>query len=331
MAHGASHNWRQGFFYGVEIVYAIIIGLSEAYIYQLYQPQGLMSLVEAGARATITQIVLILFAVATIEIAKAAGGGMKSFMAVAGLNLILLPFSFVAFWFMREAAILFAHTGALAPLASYPLQLPFGITLRSSDIDVNLIASVTFFQVALTWIAPLIVRKQVPETAEERKARQDAEFEEANHKKRMAGVKAGGLGRSLKANWSAITAKSEEEIQQEDQAEAGDSVEIETEAPTPHQPGEIRPSELMKRLNWNARGPDRISSSHTVTNWLTDGAITAQTFLTARKDKNGHWWINTADVLALANSEFPQAHKIAERYAAWVKRRGHLTEVRKSA
>lgn len=225
MAHTGNEskiNWRKIFFYAAEITFAVIGGIGESYIYYAYLPPGPWRVAEAIARAVITQIAIVLFGVAAVEAVHASRGFWRKFFAAMPANIATLVASLVAFWFMRDAAIIFRDTAFLAPAEQTTFTLPNGYTLQGQTIDIYLIAALPFFQVGLNWLAPIIVQDRAPETAEERAIRQQRELDEAQHKARLEAAKGkvrAAQAASLRAQGAALLGRAKgSSINEEDGA-----------------------------------------------------------------------------------------------------------------
>lgn len=197
------------FFYIVEVTFAIISGISESYIYAAYLPDGGLAWPEALARATITQVAIVLFGVAAVNAYQAARGGFRGFLAALPANVLTLIFASVAVWFTRESALMFEHKAALSVAQNQAVSFQ-GVTLDGHAIDPLLIAALPLFQVALNWLAPLIVTSVVTETEEERAARFAREEQEAEHKRKMRTAGIAGLAGAFKAGVDGVRGQKEE-------------------------------------------------------------------------------------------------------------------------
>lgn len=217
-------NWRKLFFYAAELVFAIISGNAESSIYQAYLPPGSISQGESNARAIITQVAIVLFSVAFVEAAQMRGKGR--FAALAFIGLLNAAFSLQAFWFIREAALINEHAAYLQPAWDHPLNL-FGALLSGSDVDPFMVASMPFFQVALSWVGPLIVREKNEETPEQQTARQQRELNEMKYKQEKRIIQAKGIRATFKAATQEETPEdiSEQDPNKDETNSAGDAVE----------------------------------------------------------------------------------------------------------
>ncbi len=180
----AGANWRRRFFYAAEAIFAIIAGLGEAAIYYAYLPPSLMRWPEAIARATITQLAIILFGVAAVEAAKRARTLAGKIVATMPANLATGVFSLVAFWFLRDAAIIYRDGSTLAPAEAFSFTLPIGpngLVLTGQEIDIYLVAALPLFQVMLNWLAPIIVQDAVVESEDARHEREARELANLAH------------------------------------------------------------------------------------------------------------------------------------------------------
>ena len=179
------------FFYLQTVVFAVIIGYSESYVYLAYSETSGLARGLAVGRAVLSQTAIVLMAVAAIKISEHLGGGVRGFLATVPVYVLIAYCALPAAWFMREAAIQFHQTGMLSRAQSDPILLP-GVALYGAGIDPTIIASLPFYQVALAFLGPYITRNRTPETEQERNERQRREQAEAEHAQRMALLRAKG-------------------------------------------------------------------------------------------------------------------------------------------
>lgn len=198
-AHGTrngTRNWRRFFFYAVEVTFAVIAGTGESFMYAAYLPAGPERWPEAIARATITQIIIILFGVAAIEAwrMRSAAGRIFFTLAIWGVT---MGAGLVTFWFLWEAAQVFRDTAMLAPLEHARIALPNGAVIPNWMIDVSLIAALPFFQTVLNILAPIITADHAAETLEQQHDRQQRELAQARFAAEKAALKAQGWGAAI--------------------------------------------------------------------------------------------------------------------------------------
>ena len=204
-AHG-TRNWRRYFFYAVEVTFAIIAGTAESWMYAAYLEPGPLRWPEAIARATITQIIIILFGVAAIEAWRMRNGAARVFFTLV-IWAVTIGAGSLTFWFLWEAAQVFRDTVMLAPLQHATISLPTGATIPNWMIDVTLIAALPFFQTVLNILAPIITADHAPETLEQQRERQQREEAQAAHKARMTALKAQGIGAAIGGGFKAAKAQ----------------------------------------------------------------------------------------------------------------------------
>ena len=201
-AHG-TRNWRRYFFYAVEVTFAIIAGTAESWMYAAYLEPGPLRWPEAIARATITQIIIILFGVAAIEAWRMRNGAARVFFTLV-IWAVTIGAGSLTFWFLWEAAQVFRDTVMLAPLQHATIGLPNGATIPNWMIDVTLIAALPFFQTVLNILAPIITADHAPETLEEQRERQQRELADARHKAEKRAMQAQGVGAMLGGGFRAV-------------------------------------------------------------------------------------------------------------------------------
>lgn len=189
-------NWRRGFFFTVEITFAVIAATGEGFMYAAYLPAGPERWPEAIARATISQFIIILFGVAAIEALRIRNLFMRSVTMLAAWG-VTIGASLVTFWFLLDAARVFRDGAMLAPLKDASITLPNGAVVANSTIDIVLVAALPFFQTALNILAPIITADHAPESLEQQQERQAREEAQAAHKARMAGLKVQGWGAAI--------------------------------------------------------------------------------------------------------------------------------------
>jgi hypothetical protein len=197
-AHGAAtgRNWRRWFFYAVEIVFAVIAATGEGFMYASYSPNGVERWPEAIARATITQIIIVMFGVAAIEAWRIRNVAARVFFTLVIWG-VTIGAGLVTFWFLLEAAQVFRDTAMLAPLQGATITLPNGAVIPNSSIDILLIAALPFFQTILNILAPIITADHAPETLEQQQERQAREEAMAEHKARIAALRTRGWGAAI--------------------------------------------------------------------------------------------------------------------------------------
>lgn len=179
------------FFYVQTVVFAVIIGYSESYVYLAYSESSGLARGLAVSRAVLSQTAIVLMAVAAIKIGEHVGGGIKGLLAALPVYVMIAAFALPAMWFMREAALQFRQDALLSRAQSDPILLP-GVLLYGAGIDPNVIALLPLYQVALAFLGPYITRNRKPETEAERTDRQQREKDEAKHKQEMALLRARG-------------------------------------------------------------------------------------------------------------------------------------------
>lgn len=189
------HNVRKWMFYAAEIIFAVIAGTGEASIYYAYTAPGPWRWPEALARAFVTQVAIIFFGIAAVQATESVRKFWQKFLAALPANVATGVFSLVAFWFIRDAAIVFRDGSVLGPAENVTYVLPNGYALTGQTIDVYLIASLPLFQVGLNWLSPLITREKTAtyESEEQRRQREQNEIADVEHKARLAALKAGNL------------------------------------------------------------------------------------------------------------------------------------------
>lgn len=206
-AHGTGQrNVRKWFFFGVEIVFAIIAATGEGYMYASYLAPGPERWPEAIARAAITQGIIILFGVAAIEALRIRNLFWRATTMLVSWG-VTLAASLVTFWFLLEAARVFRDTLMLAPLKDATITLPNGAVIANSTIDIVLIAALPFFQTALNILAPIITADHAPETLQQQQERQARELAEAEYKARKRAVQLGGIGAAIGGGFKAAKAQ----------------------------------------------------------------------------------------------------------------------------
>jgi hypothetical protein len=191
-------------FWGAEIAFALISGISEALIYQAYSQGGFWGDAEAFVRAAGMQLMIMMFGYAAVQ---ASRHGRRGLVILA--NMLAFAFSFISFWLIRESALAEAHFGFLQSAYNNPLTVPSpwgNIVLDGRVIDPLLIACLPFLQTALNWFAPVITQDLKPEyveTIEEMQQRQQRELiqMEFAQKKRELGARgvanvAGAFGKA---------------------------------------------------------------------------------------------------------------------------------------
>ncbi len=216
------------FFYATSMTFAIISGIAESYLYHAYLPNMWFSWPEAIARSTITQVAIIFFGIAVVVIYEKSGGGFVGFLATIPVNIGILLFSLVAFWFTRESALMFADSSQLVLAQSSPIDI-FGIHLDGKEIDPDLIASLPFFQVFMTWLAPFIVADRKEETIEELKTREEKKLLRREYAmKRLASNMKGGAD-ALRQGFQAIASQKNDAAAQDDDDIGSESGDVDSE------------------------------------------------------------------------------------------------------
>lgn len=188
-------NWRARFFWGVEWVYALIGGAFEAYVYHAYTPAGADPTVAWGEsilRACITQILVVLLAVAAVEMWRSGAHGFAKVMGFASIQLFAILFAFVAFWLMRVAALAFQQTDILGAALGSTLPVPFIGDVSAQEMTLDIVAALPFFQLVINLFAPIITRDHTPLTIEQlrdaaERARLTSEIEQENRARMLTG------------------------------------------------------------------------------------------------------------------------------------------------
>jgi hypothetical protein len=259
----AGRNWRRIFFYVVEITFAIIAGTGESFMYAAYLPEGPERWPEAIARATITQVIIILFGVAAIESWGMRNAWARIFFTLAIWG-VTIGAGIVTFWFLWEAAQVFRDTAMLAPLKNATIDLPNGWTIPNWMIDVALIAALPFFQTVLNILAPIITADHATETLEHQQERQARELAQARFNAEKAALQAQGFGAMLGGGFRALktTATGQQGAglddgksdgsSDESQQVAGDETTGYDSSPSQPQIGQRAPVS-MKKVQWTSR------------------------------------------------------------------------------
>lgn len=198
-----SRNWRRIFFYIVEIVFALIAATGEGFMYAAYSPNGPERWPEALARAAITQIIIVLFGVAAIEVWHIRNGAARIFFTLIIWG-VTISAGCLTFWFLLEAAQVFRDTAMLAPLKDATITLPNGVVISNSTIDILLIAALPFFQTTLNILAPIITADHAPETLEQQQERQARELATARFNAEKAKYQGAGFGARIGAGIKAV-------------------------------------------------------------------------------------------------------------------------------
>lgn len=193
--HVGTVNWRARFFWGVEWVYAIIGGWFEAWVYHAYTAPGMdywLGWTEAITRACITQILVVLLAVAAVEIWRSGSHIVAKAGGFAVVQLFAVLFAFVAFWLMRVAAMAFQQTDILGSALGATLPVPFLGDVPAQELTLDIVAGLPFFQLVINLFAPIITKDheqptldQLREQAE--RQRLTAEISQANTQRMVTG------------------------------------------------------------------------------------------------------------------------------------------------
>jgi hypothetical protein len=141
----------------VEVAYAVIAGVYESYMYSAYAPASGWATAEAGIRATITQVFVILLGRAGVAAYEAAGGGIGGWIGSAIPNLFSLIFAVPAMWLMHETALQFRQDAMLSVAQSQPTPIA-DLLVSGREIDPWLIAMLPILLVVVNVFAPLITR-----------------------------------------------------------------------------------------------------------------------------------------------------------------------------
>ncbi len=169
-------NWRARFFWGVEWVYAIIGGGFEAWVYHAYTAPGMdfwLGWAEAITRAVITQVLVVLLAVAAVEMWRSGAHIIGKVLGFASVQVFAVLFAFVAFWLMRVAALAFQQTDILGGALAATLPVPFVGDVPAQELTLDIVAGLPFFQLVINLFAPIITRDHAQPTLEQLK--EDAE------------------------------------------------------------------------------------------------------------------------------------------------------------
>ena len=219
-------NWRRIIFYLMEGAYAFIAGTGEAYMYAAYNPPGTLRWYEAIARAVITQFAIVFFGVAGIEAAHWKGKAWVRWAGTLGSWTGTFVGCLITFWLLLDASRVFRDSAMLGPLNGATIPLPNGATIPNETVDILIVAAVPFFQLGLNMLAALITADHAPESAEDRQARQQAEYDAALHAQRMAPLKGAAFGGVLGglARSAVVAAKGAQSTSDSVHDQSGDSV-----------------------------------------------------------------------------------------------------------
>jgi hypothetical protein len=205
---GNAANWRARFFWVSEWVYALIGGSFEAAVYHAYTPAGADAWITWGEsilRACITQILVVLLAVAAVEMWRSGAHGVAKVLGFASIQVFAVLFAFVAFWLMRVAAMAFQQTSILGTALDTSLPVPFLGDVSAQEMTLDIVAALPFFQLVINLFAPIITKERRQLSAEEIRVQAEAELAaiEYTAKKRAAQMR--GLGATFAAAKAAVT------------------------------------------------------------------------------------------------------------------------------
>lgn len=188
----------------VEVAYAVISGIYEAWMYSAYAPSGeWWAPYEAGTRAMITQVFVVLLGRAAVGIYEKVNkqrGGFPSFLATLPLHAIALAvFAAPAMWLMHETALQFRQDAALSRVGSQQYTAPNGLVFQGQDLDAWIIADLPVLLVVVNLFAPIITAKKELDDPAMVLRRQELERMRAEHNAKMLALRAGGLRVGLSA------------------------------------------------------------------------------------------------------------------------------------
>jgi hypothetical protein len=204
-AEGGKSNWAwAAYFWLTLVVFAVIGGISEMWVYYAFEPPSEYGWQLAFARAFVTQAAVVGFSAAGVKSYQLAGGGWRGILAAIPANTVALFFAFVTFWMMRITTVAFRQDAILGAADSQPLSIPGLATLPGPTTTVIIVAGVSFFQWALGVFGPIIVSERRQMTAEEIRLKGEAAVAQAEINLRLGAVRGQGVGQMVGGVWKGL-------------------------------------------------------------------------------------------------------------------------------